>query len=80
MPRQILFVSAVVPGYHRLMAKANKFDFEAPVPVSDHEDPETLAAIEQGIQDAEAGRTIPSEDVRRRIPEWISASSTPKER
>jgi predicted transcriptional regulator len=40
-----------------------------PVPgVDDNdEDDETLAAIDEGMRDAEAGRTIPAEEVRRRL-------------
>jgi predicted transcriptional regulator len=47
------------------MAKSKKFDVENPVPVVDDEDEETLAAIDEGIRDAEAGRTVPAEEVRR---------------
>lgn len=60
------------------MAKAKKFDLEAPVPLVDEEDEETLAAIDEGIRDADAGRTISAEQVRRQVTQWISASSTPK--
>ena len=62
------------------MAKAKKFDLEEPVPVADDEDEETLAAIDEGVQDAESGRMIPSEEVRKLLPQWISASSTRKKR
>jgi len=62
------------------MAKAKKFDFEDPLPVMDDEDEQTLAAIDEGIRDAEAGRTVPSEEVRKLLPLWITASSTRKER
>jgi predicted transcriptional regulator len=34
--------------------------------------PETLAAIDRGIADADEGRTVPIEEVRKLIPEWIS--------
>ncbi|MGA6986329.1 MAG: hypothetical protein WBZ01_09765, partial [Terriglobales bacterium] len=47
------------------MAKSKKFDLENPAPVVDDEDEETLAAIDEGIRDAEAGRTVPAEEVRR---------------
>jgi len=33
---------------------------------------ETLAAIDEGIRDAKAGRTVPAEEVRRRLPTWIA--------
>lgn len=49
-------------------------------PVLDEEDEETLAAIDEGIRDAKAGRTIPAEEVRERLPKWITASSTRKGR
>ena len=57
------------------MAKAKKFDLEDSVPILDDEDEETLAAIDEGVKDAAAGRTIPSEEVRKLLPQWISASS-----
>jgi predicted transcriptional regulator len=58
------------------MAKAKKFELEDPVTVVDDEDEETLAAIDEGIRDAEAGRTVPGEEVRKLMPKWISASSS----
>jgi predicted transcriptional regulator len=53
------------------MAKPKKFDLENPVPVVDDEDEETLAATDEneGIRDAEAGRTVPAEEVGRLLPE-----------
>ena len=62
------------------MAKAKKFDIEEPVPVVDDEDENTLAAIDEGLRDADAGRTTSSEDVRKLMPQWISDSSTRKGR
>jgi predicted transcriptional regulator len=62
------------------MAEAKKLDFDDPVPIPDEEDAETLAAIDEGIRDAEAGRTVPIEEVRKRLPQWITASSSQKER
>ncbi len=50
------------------MAKAKKSDLENPAPVVD-EDEETLAAIDEGMRDAEAGRTVPAEEVRRLLAE-----------
>ena len=35
-------------------------------------DPETVAAIDRGIEDAEAERTVSIEEARRLIPTWIS--------
>jgi|ERR1035438_8338007 plasmid stabilization system protein ParE len=60
------------------MAKMKKFDLESPAPVVDDEDEETLAAIDQGLRDAEAGRTVPAEEVRRLLPKWTTDSSTQK--
>ena len=62
------------------MAKAKKLEFDSPAPVREDEDEETLAAIDEGVNDAEAGRTVPAEEVRKRLPQWITASSTRKER
>jgi predicted transcriptional regulator len=58
------------------MAKVKKFELDDPVPILDDEDTETLAAIDEGVRDAEAGRTVPSEEVRKLLPKWISASSS----
>ena len=62
------------------MAKVKKFDLEHPAPIVDDEDEETLAAIDEGIRDAEAGRTVASPEVRKLLPQWITASSTRKGR
>jgi predicted transcriptional regulator len=62
------------------MAEAKKFRFEEPENALDREDDVTLAAINEGIHDAEAGRTVPAEEVRKLMAQWITASSTPKER
>ena len=43
------------------MAKPKKLDLKNPAPVADDEDEETLAAIGEGMRDAEAGRTVPAE-------------------
>jgi predicted transcriptional regulator len=62
------------------MGKVKEFDLEKPAPALDDEDEETLAAIDEGIRDADAGRTVPAEEARKRLPKWITASSTRKER
>ena len=62
------------------MAKAKKIEFENPAPVLEDEDEKTLAAIDEGVRDAEAGRTVPAEKVRKLLPQWITASSTRKGR
>ncbi|MGA2301624.1 MAG: hypothetical protein ABSG77_13155 [Candidatus Acidiferrum sp.] len=62
------------------MAKAKEFEFEKPAPVIEEEDETTLAAIDEGIRDAKAGRTVALEKVRKLLPKWITASSSRKER
>ena len=62
------------------MAKAKKFDLEKPVPIVDDEDERSLAAIDEGLRDVDAGRTTSSEDVRKLMPQWISDSNTHKGR
>lgn len=69
-----------IPAYDKPMAKGKKFELESPAPVPDEEDEETLAAIDEGVRDAKAGRTVPAEEVRKRLPKWITASSTRKGR
>jgi predicted transcriptional regulator len=62
------------------MANVSRIDFDDPASILDEEDEETLAAIDEGIRDAEAGRTVPIEEVRKLLPKWITASSSRKER
>jgi predicted transcriptional regulator len=62
------------------MRKAKEIDLDRPAPVVEDEDEKTLAAIDEGIRDAEAGRTIPIEKVRKRMHTWITASSSRKGR
>ncbi|MGA2716518.1 MAG: hypothetical protein ABSG41_25775 [Bryobacteraceae bacterium] len=61
------------------MAEAGRIDFDDPTSIDGEEDEETLAAIDEGIRDAEAGRTVPIEEVRKLLPKWITASSSRKE-
>jgi predicted transcriptional regulator len=62
------------------MAKVKDFDLDKPIPVVEDEDEKTLAAIDEGIRDAEAGRTIPIEKVRKRLHKWTTASASRKKR
>jgi predicted transcriptional regulator len=62
------------------MAEASRIDFDNPTSIDEEEDEETLAAIDEGIRDADAGRTVPIEEVRKLLPKWIIASSSRKER
>jgi predicted transcriptional regulator len=62
------------------MANAKETDLDRPSPVIEDEDEETLGAIDEGLHDAEAGRTIPIEKVRKRLNEWTTASSSRKGR
>ncbi len=64
----------------RHMAEAKKLYLEDPAPILDEEDEETLAAIDEGIRDADEGRTVPIEEVRKQMHEGITASSSQKER
>jgi len=55
------------------MAGAKNFSFNDPSPLPDEEDDETLAAIDEGIRDAGAGRVVSAEEVRKLMPQWIEA-------
>jgi predicted transcriptional regulator len=57
-------------------------DLKLQVPVTEEVevDAETLAAIDEGIRDAEAGRTVPIDEVRKMIPLWISKFESQKPR
>jgi predicted transcriptional regulator len=43
-------------------------------------DAKTLAAIDCGIADADAGRVVPLDEVRKLVPQWISKFESPKPR
>jgi predicted transcriptional regulator len=66
--------------YNKPMGKAKVSSLEKPVPVRDEEDEATLAAIDEGIREAEAGKTVSLEQARKVLPKWTSASSSRKER
>jgi predicted transcriptional regulator len=57
------------------MAKAKKLDLENPS-IPDEEDLRTLAAIDEGLREAKAGRTTPAEEVRKHLPKWITATTS----
>ena len=77
---QVFVASVGNPGYDHLMAKAKKFVLEDPIPILDEEDEETLAAIDEGIRDADAGRLAPPEKAREVLAKWTTASATRKKR
>jgi len=62
------------------VAKIKKFDLEDPAHLLDEEDAETLAAIDEGVRDADAGRVSPPEKAREVLTKWNAASSTRKKR
>ncbi len=43
-------------------------------------DAETLAAIDRGIKDADAGPTVSLDEARKLIPQWISKFESQKPR
>lgn len=57
-------------------------DLKLQVPATDkvEVDAETLAAIDHGIKDADQGRTVPIDEVRKMIPQWISKFESQKPR
>jgi hypothetical protein len=59
------------PPYKEEGADAT-LDLNQPIPLTEEEDEETLAAIERGIRAADEGRTVPIDEVRKMIPTWIS--------
>jgi hypothetical protein len=63
-----------IPAYDKGMAEAKKFELENPAPILDEEDEETLATIDERIRDARAGRNLPAEEVRKRLPKWIAGA------
>jgi hypothetical protein len=66
-----------LPGYCKGMV-----DLKLQVPATDEVevDAETLAAIDRGIRDADEGRTVPIDEVRKMIPKWISKFESQKAR
>jgi predicted transcriptional regulator len=62
------------------MAKAEELKKKKAAERAAEEDVETLAAIDEGVDDAKAGRTVPLEEVRKRLPQWNTAFSLRKKR
>jgi hypothetical protein len=62
------------------MAEVKKVDFGDPAPLLDDEDDETLAELDERIREADAGNTVPIEEVRKLLPLWITAASSRKKR
>lgn len=54
--------------------------FQVPATEEVTVDKEILAAIDRGIKDANEGRTVSIDEVRRLIPEWISKFESQKPR
>jgi len=77
---QSSFALRANPGYLEDMAKSGRIDFEEPTSIDEEEDEETLAAIDEGIRDVEAGRAVPIAEVRKLLSQLIATSSFPKER
>ncbi len=62
------------------MPETKRFELDEPPPVTEEVDQETIAAIEEGVRDAEAGRMVSSEEVRKMLPKWITKSTTRTDR
>jgi len=77
-PQHRLALQAV-HGYCKAMAEAIDSD---PLVCTDEVevDAETLAAIDRGIKDADEGRTVSIDEVRKMIPKWISKFESQKPR
>ncbi len=61
------------------MVKAKEFEVEKPLPTVDDENEKTLAAIDEGVADAKAGRTFSIAEIRKLLSKWITASSSRKD-
>ena len=53
---------------------------EVPVIEEVEVDAKSLVAIDRGIADAAAGRSVPLEEARKLVPKWISKFASPKPR
>lgn len=68
-----------MPEYDASMRKLGQLEFDRPASTQDGEDEETLAAIDEGIRDANAGRVATPEQARKLLSKWITESSTRKD-
>jgi predicted transcriptional regulator len=62
------------------MVEFDNGDSDDLAPVLEDEDAETLAAIDEGIREADNGQLIPIEEVRKLLPQWTTVSSSPQKR
>ena len=62
------------------MGEVKKVDFEDSAPLLDDEDEVTLAAIDRGMKAAGENLVVPIEEVRRRMEQWTTKSSSLKTR
>ena len=60
------------------MGEPNKQDFIEAASILDGEDEPTLAAIDRSAKTADDGRVVPLEEVRQRMNQWLTKSSSPK--
>lgn len=62
-------------GYRKGMV-----DLKLQIPATDtvEVDAETLASIDHGLKDADEGRTVSIDEVRKMIPKWISKFESQK--
>jgi predicted transcriptional regulator len=60
------------------MAEVRKLDLNDPAPLLEDEDEETLAELDRRIREADAGTGVSIEEVRKRLREWTTASSSRK--
>jgi hypothetical protein len=58
------------------MSRTGEFAFDEAGSVLDEESEETLETIDERISKAEAGSAIPIKEVRKLMPQWITASSS----
>jgi predicted transcriptional regulator len=62
------------------MPEVKKLDLEDPDPIVEALDQETLDAIDEALREDDADEVVPIEEVRKLLPQWITASSSRRER